>query len=111
MTVTQGVRNGHFAQVVHESWFVLRGPTALAKSAHAFFAHIAAQLFVGRVEQIHHQQGIKGAKGPVFMKGGNAPAQLQVVMGWSRPNKAGSIAYRKTYARRPFHEDRYHYWH
>lgn len=34
-----------------------------------------------------------------------------VVMGWSRPNKAGSIAYRKTYARRPFHEDRYHYWH
>ena len=33
------------------------------------------------------------------------------VMGWSRPNKAGSIAYRKTYARRPFHEDRYHYWH
>ena len=35
----------------------------------------------------------------------------EVVMGWSRPNKAGSIAYRKTYARRPFHEDRYHYWH
>ena len=34
-----------------------------------------------------------------------------VVMGWSRPNKAGSIAYRKTYARRPFHEDSYHYWH
>ena len=34
-----------------------------------------------------------------------------VVMGWSRPNKAGSIAYRKTYARRPSHEDRYHYWH
>lgn len=33
------------------------------------------------------------------------------VMGWSRPNKAGSIAYRKTYARRPSHEDRYHYWH
>lgn len=38
-------------------------------------------------------------------------AILRVVMGWSRPNKAGSIAYRKTYARRPSHEDRYHYWH
>ena len=36
---------------------------------------------------------------------------VTVVMGWSRPNKAGSIAYRKTYARRPSHEDRYHYWH
>ena len=44
----------------------------------------------------------------------NSPLSLRtgaVVMGWSRPNKAGSIAYRKTYARRPFHEDRYHYWH
>ena len=36
---------------------------------------------------------------------------MWVVMGWSRPNKTGSIAYRKTYARRPSHEDRYHYWH
>ena len=40
-----------------------------------------------------------------------AVVEKTVVMGWSRPNKAGSIAYRKTYARRPFHEDRYHYWH
>ena len=43
--------------------------------------------------------------------GGAKEESGSVVMGWSRPNKAGSIAYRKTYARRPFHEDRYHYWH
>lgn len=53
-----------------------RGPGAFTQPAHAVLSHIAAQLLFGRVEQVHYQQGIQRAERPVFMKRGDASAQL-----------------------------------
>ena len=60
---------------------------AVTQFAHAFLAHIAAQLLVWGVEQIYHQQCVERAKGAVFVKGRNPPAQLQVVL-----EKDGQVA-------------------